>query len=795
MYFRNVANIKVCVKYFILGAQIETVKITAEKTVTLTHANFNNAADTLPDASVAKIVSVTQGGTTYVEGTDFALQTGQIDWSLLGNEPATGTTYTVTYHYIRTASINDITRSGFVVSGAVAGSLILVDYTHHLPRLDRLCLDADGEPQFLPGIAALDNPLPPAVPDKLLLLATIEQDWVSAADVRAIRQDGHRLVTMADLNTHNRRLDYLTEMLAQTRLEQSSAMQESGSKRGLFADPFLSDQFRDGGSPQTAVVGGGLMQLNITPTAHWLSLPAPATLPQTRESVVAQPAVTGCMKINPYQAFDVMPAQITLHPDVDRWTVQKDAVTENDRAQVLIHARRWALTAKPSSSLTLLSSDSEAATYCRPISVAVSVVGFGVGERLDSVTFDGIEVPANGQVAADSNGEMTFIIDIPENVPAGTKRVHVIGRGGTAGDAYFVADGSIVTNNFRRTRFSYRRVDPLAQTFTLSQLRQIAAVEIGICTVGTRPIRAQIRETLVGIPTQTILGEATLTANEQQTGLNTLVFDAPVALSANVEYALVILSDEAAPAVQVATLGEFDADTQSWVTAQPYTVGALLSSSNASTWTPHNDKDLRFRLLATRYTQATRNVILGELDVTDITDIAVFFTREIIGGGDAVTVTAQLPGGDRLTFADGQTHALTAPLTGKITFTAHLTGTATTAPVLHKDIQILTGKIQSAGTYITRAIPAGPGCRVRVLVDAFLPAGSGLVVNYRLDSDFAWQTLSRISDKQLDDGTVELTYEAPTTVTANTVQVGLDLSGHAGARAQLSNLRVLVIET
>ncbi|PID66589.1 MAG: hypothetical protein CR975_02115 [Gammaproteobacteria bacterium] len=773
---------------------IEKVSITAEKTVTMTHANFNNSSDLLPDASVVSIISVSQGDVTYVEGNDFALMTGKIDWSLDGAEPATGSTYEVTYHYIRTTEVSDITDVGFVVDGAVSGSLILVDYTYHLPRLDRLCLDSEGEPQWLVGIAAPETPLPPAVPDNLLLLATIEQDWASTAETRPIRQDGNRLVTMSDLNTHNRRLDYLTEMLAQTRLEQTSSMQEAGRKRGLFADPFLSDNFRDLGSPQTAIVGGGILQLNIAPTAHWFTLDAPMTLPAENQVIVSQDAVTECLQINPYQAFDVLPALVDLSPDIDRWTVKKQAIVEEDSAEVLIHGSLWARTARPSSTLTLLSSESEALTFCRPIDVMVSVSGFGAGEFLDGVTFDGIPVAANGQVKADADGKLQFSITIPEKVPAGTKRVEVVGRGGTRGDAFFIADGKLITENFRRTRFSYIKNDPLAQTFTLSSLRQIAALEVWLCTVGQRPIRAQIRETLVGIPTQKILGEASLTPSQQTKGSNTFVFDSPIALSANVEYAIVILSDEAEPAVEVATLGEFDEKQQRWVTAQPYTVGALLSSSNASTWTPHNDKDLRFRLLATHYQQLTRNVDIGVLTVSEITDIAVFFTREIIGGGDNVTIVATMPDGRVLHLADGQTTAFNEPISGEITFTAKLMGTTTTAPILHKHIQVITGKIKNTGNYITRAIPAGANCRVRVLIDAFLPAGSQLQTFTRTDTQADWQALDRIGDRQLDDGQVELTYETGSTISATTVQVELRLSGHAGARPQLANLRTLVIE-
>lgn len=59
-------------------------------------------------------------------------------------------------------------------------------------------------------------------------------------------------------------------------------------------------------------------------------------------------------------------------------------------------------------------------------------------------------------------------------------------------------------------------------------------------------------------------------------------------LQAKREYAVVVLCDDATTALYVAELGKQD-PTRGYVTSQPYQVGVLLSSSNASTWTAHQD--------------------------------------------------------------------------------------------------------------------------------------------------------------------------------------------------------------
>jgi len=94
----------------------------------------------------------------------------------------------------------------------------------------------------------------------------------------------------------------------------------------------------------------------------------------------------------------------------------------------------------------------------------------------------------------------------------------------------------------------------------------------------------------------------------------------PVALDANREYALVVLTDDANHAVSVAELGKYDPRT-GWVTAQPYQIGVLLSSSNGITWTPHQSQDLTFRLLACHFTQTQKTVNLGQYTVTNLSDV------------------------------------------------------------------------------------------------------------------------------------------------------------------------------
>lgn len=102
---------------------ITALRVTLQKTVTVTHGSYTGCADILPDTSVRSIVSVVMGDTTYAAGTDYQKTGDTVDWSPSGAEPSVGSTYTVTYTYISSSvTPSDVDYDGFTVAGAVEGS-------------------------------------------------------------------------------------------------------------------------------------------------------------------------------------------------------------------------------------------------------------------------------------------------------------------------------------------------------------------------------------------------------------------------------------------------------------------------------------------------------------------------------------------------------------------------------------------------------------------------------------------------------------------------------------------------
>ena len=81
-----------------------------------------------------------------------------------------------------------------------------------------------------------------------------------------------------------------------------------------------------------------------------------------------------------------------------------------------------------------------------------------------------------------------------------------------------------------------------------------------------------------------------------------ITFNTPMYCEAGEQYALCILSDSNNYSVFTGVLGNKDKITGNVVSAQPYETGVLFSSSNALTWTAHQDTDLKMKLNRANFT-------------------------------------------------------------------------------------------------------------------------------------------------------------------------------------------------
>ncbi len=824
-------------------------RITARRTVTIVHGGFAGVADVLPDASVISIEGVKQGGTNFAKDADYRLTAGQVDWSPQGAEPAPGSSYQVTYLYIKRAEATAADSRGATVEGAIKDSTILVSYQQQLRRVDRLCINREGAFEWLRGVSSAWTPTPPQVPDDMLALASVFQTWDGT---RQVVSDGVKIQSPHRIALQEQRMDAVMIDLAELRLATSAQGMDSGIKKGLIADPFLTDRQRDAGIAQTAAIVNGALQLPITTTVHQLgtALPERMAIEHSHRVVLEQTWRTGSRLVNPYMAFDPVPAAIALVPNVDRWTVVdttwKSAITE----RLYTGAGTEATLTATASAVRVLSEESRPIEYLRTIAVRFDIEGWGPGELLQSITFDGIAVGAEpiagGALRGDATGKLSGTFTVPEKVTAGAKAVVFRGALGSRGSQTFYGQGTnvlrsqqnVVTETYARwsltvisvdgVRYTDRTpayspaataggavwgpsssgttapqntsacakwlyegyFDPSAQSFVLDEDTQCSGVRL-LFTAAGGPVTVQIREASGGVPATAVVAEARVPKENIQIDAPTTITWTPALLLAGREYCIVTLCDDAQTAIAVAELGKQDPQ-RGYVVAQPYQVGVFSTSSNNNAWTVHQDVDQWFQLLAASYTAAERVVDLGTADVVAATDLMVLGFAERPSAASGVVFEVEFPEAMKsevVRLNDGQIVWLAAPFTGRLKVRARITGDARLAAVLQNGVQLIAGHIEETATYVSRTVAATGASRLRVVYEGDIPGGASVQVHAQAAYDGApWVLVPYLSASTNTKGVREITCEL-SALQAAAVRVRLTLTGSTTARPYVRNLR------
>ncbi|MDE7065721.1 MAG: hypothetical protein K2O70_09690 [Desulfovibrionaceae bacterium] len=401
-------------------------------------------------------------------------------------------------------------------------------------------------------------------------------------------------------------------------------------------------------------------------------------------------------------------------------------------------------------------------------------------------------------LVANADGEIRGTFQIPAHVPSGAKAVVFRGRGGSEASASFVGQGSLTVSNVIQAKTITRHwTDPLAQTFALTGQAQVCGVDLWFTARGTSSVRVQVRDTENGYPGRTVLTEARLAPETLVItggGHTRVLFPAPVTLAADTEYALVIMCNDAQTALALAELGRFDATRQYFVAGQPYQVGVLFSSSNASAWTPHQEKDLAFRILEADFTAASGELSLGAADVTNATDMLVMALEDLPRADTRVEYELALPDGDTQRVAAGQPVRLAAGVTGQVRVKACLSGVAGSgpaSPVLYPGTQLLAGTLAESAVYQPRAVRAVGAARAVLIYEAHLPSGAAVTPELRAD-DGEWRAMTAEGTTPQGDGWVEFRHAAELT-DADEARYRLTLTGTSLARPRVRNLKFLTL--
>lgn len=412
---------------------------------------------------------------------------------------------------------------------------------------------------------------------------------------------------------------------------------------------------------------------------------------------------------------------------------------------------------------------------------------------------------------ADSNGNLTGQFTIPAGIPSGTKLVEFYGKGGSYGSATFVGESSVITQYYA-TVYTYTRdlIDPLAETFTLTKTQTVVAFDLFVSSVAsTAPLLIQIRDVQNGVPGSTIYGQgrgypaaiapaiastsgaikiSSLTAGQS----NTIWLDTPVVLKGGTTYALVVQSADSAYSVGIAKLGAFDSSLQKWVTSQPYSIGVMLTSSNAQTWTPSQDTDLTFAVRVAQFTPGSTAINLGNVAVSAVTDLMLLPVERVPDPSLEPTYTLTLPSGQTLNVLSGQPVQLPSAVTGNIGVQALIPANVDMSAALDPGTTLVAGAVSTSANYVSRAVPASASTTLTVIYDAYAPAGATVTAQYQVVGTSTWTNLPVTGTAPAGNGATEFTCSASAISAAAGIRVQLLLSGTAGARPLCSDLRIIV---
>lgn len=802
-------------------AQINSILLTKEKTVTLTRGATAHGIDGLPDTSVIEIIEVKQGATVYAVTTSYIRNNNGVDWAPAGPEPLGGSTYTVKYRYRASVEAVAATTDTITVQGGATNGDIIIAYTFKLPRIDLLCLAVDGSPAYVKGVPARKDPMVPFAPFELLPLCQVINNWVTKP---TIINDGVRFIPVAEQWRYNNRILDHDRLIELERLKSGIDAREPVAKKGMFVDPFVDDTYRDQGEEQSAAVGNGMMQLAIDVSFFQAALAAPVMLDYDEQIIVSQKLKTGCVPINPYANFNPLPGVIALTPATDFWTVSQTQWTSPATVEFNRGVRLDGGPLQSTNTETqLVDQRKEQAEFLRPINVAFKITGFGAGEILQHLTFDDLSVKPVGQQVGDANGVIAGTFTIPQNVPAGTKTILAVGAGGTRARAMFTGQGTIEIDVMRRmTTIDYwsapspappapapvpgqpprvivrrerngnnnagDKSDPQAQNFALTEPRQLVGVNFHVCKIGNPANHLLINQVYVdnGIPTTDVMAEALVPMAGTSVGWRNARYKFPVLTGDEQSHAFVIKSDDSEHSISIAALGGFDADEQKKITTHPYPVGPRSSSVNAESWTFHQGEAVTFELVAAWFPVATKVVQLGSFNLANCSDLQVRAVIELPSDACSVVFEIERTNGTIYRLLPYQVLQLNEYITEAVQLRAVLNGTDKLSPVLFAPVQLLSGSIKQEGVYVSRAMKLGSAVRLTSYLKMALPSGSAFTVEYdKMDAD--WISVPLASTEVLSDPAwVENKYEK-TGITAIEGRLKLKFTGGPAARPRFGD--------
>ncbi len=285
----------------------------------------------------------------------------------------------------------------------------------------------------------------------------------------------------------------------------------------------------------------------------------------------------------------------------------------------------------------------ETIPYMREVTINAQLDGFRPFSRLYAF-FNGVDVTAYVQPSGQTIGQPLYVdetgaVTCNVTIPSTEQLKFNTGRGllrftdsatddrlemTTDGEAEFESGGQIETRQrttdvttIRRASLRVRNSDPIAQTFQVNEFGGCFITKVGIAFATKAqniPVTLQLRRVTNGLPESqpVTFGVVTLkpisvTTSSDAKSITEFEFSQPIYLEDKQEYAIVLIADTQEYNVYKAVMGQRVIGQNIMVSKQP-NIGVFLSSSNSSTWTPHQTEDMMFKLYKAEFDLAQSDI-------------------------------------------------------------------------------------------------------------------------------------------------------------------------------------------
>lgn len=531
--------------------------------------------------------------------------------------------------------------------------------------------------------------------------------------------------------------------------------------------------------------------------------------PFTERREISQPLASSAWNVNPYAVYNKQ-GVLKLTPEADNW-IEEEKVTVHDEDQITTRLNRWwghQREGDPMGNLsaqnqflvdnTSLVGEQQFGSHFNRTSSVEGIMHSTAQQTRDEVieyirqreisfkatnllpltnnlalTFDGISIPiiptgdtvagqSTGTVRSNSKGEVTGKFMIPSGIRTGTREVTLQNNDNMASSVY-VAQGTrkITTETITKTRVTFNLFDPLAQSFAFPSSRVVTSVGVYF---GSKPTTDNLIMQIRGLseggnPNRTVYAERMLTpadinVSEDASVETKIALDDPLIVDGGQSYCAVFLTDSTDYTMWAATMGEPRIDRPSeTIVAQPFVNGVLFSSSNAVTWTPHQETDLKFHIYTAEFNE--QGVIefdpMENIDSNGILLMASYLTPantgcywevKVVNGADVGVVSIDsVPWVPLANYTELRTPFVVGLAKLRATFKA----SRYISPFLAlDDLMFVNFVTETSGDYVSLNIDStdAPFNKITFAYDAYAPSGSSITPKYSTDGGATWKSFT-----------------------------------------------------